>query len=227
MSYTSDREQARQDRAAALRHKKSILDRLSYSVIVNELDDISAGCSDMMWFDNDEITELLGQDGESDNEFRIIATSLYDDAERLRRRLDDYDINETIFNDVMTAAAGENEQRYGYDSYLDEECLLSDYECKLAKEAANSRFMKHTKEQILKMFGECFDIALKWLDITQGFDYLNATLGVMKDDKTAILKAIQRVNDAYDRAAEWDFLGDKAREFDRIISDLPVDVWAI
>lgn len=226
MSYTSDREQARQDRAAALRHKKSILDRINYGVIESELQNILAECSEMMWFDDDEITELLGQDGESDNEFRIIATQLYNDAENLERRLEDSDISEN-FDSIMTAAAGANEQRYGYDSYFDEYCLLDDYESKLAKEAANSRLMRYTKEQILKIFGECFDIALKWLDISQGCDYLNATLGVMKDDKTAILDAIQRVNNAYDKAAENGFFGDKARAFDNIINDLPLDVWVI
>jgi len=232
MGYTDDREEARASRAAALRHKKSILGRLDYYSILDELNDIEAGCSEIAWFDDENITALLGNDGESDNEFRLIATELFNEACGLLAQLNDenwqsgVDIKE-VFDDVMNAMAGSSEPRFGYDTYLEEDCLLTNYECGLAKDAAKKRLSKYTKEQILNLTGECFDIALKWLDIVSGYDYLNATLGVMKDDKTAILKAIKRVDDAYNAAASNDFYGKEGSRFDNIVSDLPEDVWVI
>lgn len=232
MGYTDDKEEARANRARNLRFKKSILNRLDFENIVRELDDIISGCSDIAWFDDEEITELLKNDGESDSEFRLVAAELNDQAEELHRRLtldgwrSGFEIQE-IFDDVMSAMAGRSEPRLGYDSYLEDVFELSDYESGLAKDEAKKRLTRYTKEQILNLTGECFEIALQWLDIVAGYDYLNATLGVMKDDKTAILKAIKRVDNAYEDAVNDGFYSDAAERFDRIISDLPEDVWVI
>lgn len=234
MSYTSDREQARADRAFNLRHTKSFLSRINYEYIMNELYDIKEECSDMAYFDDEEIISLLANDGESDNEFRIIAQELYETADALFERLRSeswhtgtgFNVSE-VFDEVLTATSAIDERRLGYDTYLEEDCELTEFECGLAKEASKKRLMKYTKEQILNIFGECFDITWKWLDLVQGYDYLRATLGVMKDDKSAILKAIKRVDNAYNTAESNDFLGKSAEAFDRIISDLLEDVWVI
>ncbi len=232
MGYTNDKEEARAKHAAALRHKKSVLDRLDYQSVLTELNDIEADCSEIAWFDDKDIIELLGNDGDSDNEFRLIATDIYNEARELCERMESggwhsgFDIEE-VFDDVMSAMAGKDEPRLGYDSFQEDMFRLSDYESELAKDAAKKRLSKYTKEQILNLTGECFEIALKWLDIVSGYDYLRATLGVMKDDKQAILNAIKRVDDAYNKAAENDFYGDAGRRFDSIISDLPEDVWVI
>ncbi len=234
MSYTNDKEQARADRAANLRHKKSMLGRLTYQSIINELSDIADECSDMVYFDDEEISELLGNDGESDNEFRLIALELQSESTELFARLRSeryhscmgFDISD-IFDEVMTAMGGSDEERWGYDAYLEEDVKLTEYECSLAKTEAKKRLTRYTKEQMLNIFGECFDIALKWLDLEYGYSCLHATLGVMKDDKTALLKAIKRVNDAYDRAASGEFYSSDSNAFDNIIDELPADVWVV
>lgn len=235
MGYTNDKEQARADRAAAIRHKKSILSRLDYSSIFNEVDDIASECSDMAYFDDEEVSEMLNYDGEGDNEFRIIAQELLAEARMLCSRMysgdwqitcDGYKI-EDVFDDVMVAMAAREEKRWGYDEYLDEFCELDDFECSLAKETAKKRLSRYTKEQLFNIFSECFQLTLRWLDITQGFDYLNATLGVVKSDQKAILDAVKRINDAYERAAERKASGFDDDFFDNMTEDLPVEVWVI
>lgn len=233
MSYSSDREQARADRAFSLRHTRSFLERINYEYILTALSDIKDECCEMAYFDDKDITELLGNDGESDNEFRLIAQSLFETANSLYNRLTDQRTSDKgfnvgdVFDTVLTATAAISEPRLGYDTYVEEDCELSDYECGLAKSAAQKRLAKYTKDQLLSIFGECFDIVWKWLDLIQGYDYLSATLGVMKDDKIAILKAIKRVDNAYNAAANNDFVGEPSYEFEHIISDLPQEMWVI
>lgn len=82
--------------------------------------------------------------------------------------------------------------------------------------------MRHTKSEMLSMVGQCLGITLAFIDLRQEYDYLKATMDIIRDQNTSILKVIKEIEKAYEAIDES---YDNELTFDRLIKNLPEKTW--
>ena len=68
---------------------------------------------------------------------------------------------------------------------------------------------------------------LSFYDLRQQYDYLKATMDILRDDNTSMLKTIKEIEVAYEAAAEDNFCewGKATRTFDYLTATLPDRSW--
>lgn len=220
----------KKSRAMALRYKKGALASMSYDAILQELYDIQEACTDVRWYleqGDETLLNALGDDEEAEWEFRMAFCDLDGKAEILRNAVDEYIIQEE-YDDCTVALIGNRYAAVGYDGYEEDYYALTSYEAELAQTEAGKRVMRHTKVEMLSLIGQCLGTLIAFLDLRQQYDYLKATMDILRGENTSLLKQIKEIDAAYDSAAEIGFAYSwypEVKRYNALIASLPDRMW--
>lgn len=222
-------ESAKVVRTRNLRHKRPALKSLGYEIIDMELDEISTACYDVQYYmgEGDE-TILNALDGNEDDEyeFRVAFSDLISKAEQLRAAIIDGDVRE-YFDDCIVGLIGNRYQTIGYDAEEEDYFALTRYEQELAYTLSGKRLMTRTKPEIITIIGQCLGIVVAFLDLRQTYDYLKATMDILRDENTSLLQAVKAIETAYEKADKdsFDPCEKSTHTLNAKIANLPDRIW--
>lgn len=228
--YMNMMPQTKAERAKMLRYKQPALMSMGFDAITTELEEIREACSDVRWFmedDDETLLNALDGDDEAEYEFRIAFADLSTKTEQLQSALQDWDVRD-YFDDCTVALIGNRYKLVGYDSLEEDYYALASYEIDLACTESGKKLMRKTKADMLSSIGQCMGITLAFYDLRQSYDYLKATIDILRDENTSLLQVIKQIDDAYEAAFEeglqYDW-GDKNRKFNALLDQLPDRIW--
>ncbi len=219
------------ERTRNLRWRKPALMDLSFSEINESLHKIMNVCGDIHWAvnDDDALTNALDGDEEEAWEFKMAFTSLEGEAYKLQQELCENfywnDDAEQSFNDMSVALIGDRYDIVGYDGYEERYDSLASYDQDVAYSEAGKRVMRMTKAEMLAKIGQTLGIILSFQNVQLKYEYLKSTIDIFQDKNMSVLQTIKDIEKAYEEANENNFIGDKAKKFDRMINDLPDMFW--
>lgn len=228
-----DRDTIKAERSRNLRYKKPALSSLGFEALQSELEEIIENCDNVSYFlETDDggnlLEEMIGNEDES-WEFRMAFSDFTASAEELSRAVYENGIEPQEYDDCTVALIGNRYEMVGYDSYEEDYFGLTRYEKELAEREAGKRLMRLTKAEMLSTIGQNLGVLLAFLDLRQKYDYLKATMDIIRDENVSVLRTIKEIEAAYDRAekAGFDRWYDKAavEHFDRLTACLPQRVW--
>lgn len=222
-------ESAKATRTRSLRYKRPALASLGYEIIDIELDEIAAACSDVQYYMNDGDDTLLNAlDGNEDEEyeFRMAFSEMIWKTEQLRDAISNSDVRE-YFDDCTVGLIGNRYTTVGYDMEEEDYFGLTNYEQELAYTLSGKRLMAKTKAEMVATIGQCLGIVIAFLDLRQSYDYLKATMDILRDENTSLLSAIKSIEIAYELADKDAFspYEDSTRKLNAMIANLPDRVW--
>lgn len=215
---------SKEEIARNLRYKRPALASMGWETMTEELMQIAEECYNVHWYldtDEDNLVAAIGGDEEA-YEFKMAFADLEAKVEMLQEAIDEqYDLEE-YFNDCTVALIGNRYETIGYDSYQEDYYSLTGYERELANTEAGKRICRWTKVDMLAKIGQCMGTLLAYIDLRQSYDYLKATMDILRGDNLSLIKAIREIEAAYDRLADW---RKDNGEFDRLCGALPDRVW--
>lgn len=226
----------REQRTRALRYKRPALASMSYEHIKNELEEIVEACDDVAWFagEIDTLTDALDGSDEEAHEFMLACGDLSAKAGLLLEQLyevGEYDPEGTArqYDDCTVALIGNCYDLLGYDALQEDYYSLTgyDYDYELAHTEAGKRLMRLTKADMLSLIGQSVGILAAFLDVRQRYDYLQATLDVLRAESGSVLQAVKDLDAAYEKAEAVRFndYQKEAQEFERLLWAVPERMW--
>lgn len=228
MSVKSDfAEEARRIKARNLRYKKAISTELNLEQITQNLWEMQEQSSNIRWWyaqgDETMLDEMIGDEEES-YELRMAFSTLDADCEQM---IDDLD-NEWVpeFFDVFFGAivGGSCGGMLGFDSYAGDYFDITGYEESLAQKECCKRMKAHTKDEILDAYSVCFRVAINYISLKNRYDNLKSYIDILNGTNTGFLKTVKRIEELYDEFSN-DPLSLATREFDRLVNNMPDEVW--
>lgn len=208
-------------------YKRTALDSLSYEAITEELEVIQSECDEVRYaMDVSAIIDALDGNEEEAYEFQMLFSDLSCQCEQLYDSIYD-NVRDIEFDDMTVALIGNRYNLIGYDSYEEDWYSLTDWQKDLAESEAGKRIMKHTKTEMLSMIGQAMGTLLAFLDLRQKYDYLKATMDIIREEHSSFFKAIADVEKAYETAnadnfAEW---RKGTKEYNKLLNALPEKIW--
>lgn len=218
-------------RTRDLRYKRPALASMGWEEMKSEIYQISEACDLVRWYeDNDEDTLLNALDGDEDDlyEFKMAFSDLGAKAGQLWDAVNSIFIDGDTYDDCTVALIGNRYRTIGYDYEEEDYMALTSFEQGLAETEAGKRLMRLTKAEMISTIGQCFGILVAFLDLRQSYDYLKATIDILKDENTSLLNVIREINAAYLGVmdAEYDERGELARRrFDALVEQIPERIW--
>ena len=226
------------ERARDLRYKRPALRSAGFEVILTELEEIGLACDEVVYAtaDWELIGNLIGDEDEA-NEFRMLFPDLAADAERLYERLTDcseYLRDAGLEYDDCTVALLGKCYRYdygahlsGFDEYETDYFALTAFESDLATSDAGKRLTRLTKAKMLDAISRSLRILMAYLDLRQRYDYLKASMDLIRGANTAQLQAAKEINQLYEEANAVGFDPYKAetRKLDSALARMPQRAW--
>lgn len=219
-----------EERTRMMRRKRPALATLGYDSVVTELQDICEACTDVEYFvgDSDDDTLLNALDGDEDAEyeFRMAFSDLSAKADQLLSTITDWEIREE-FDTCTVALIGNRYRVLGFDTVEEDYFSLCSYDQKLAHTESGKKLMRHTKAEMISIVGQCLGIVISFLDLRQQYDYLKATMDILRDENTSLLQTIKEIDAAYEAADADGFYSwyDSVKKFDRLLDSLPARAW--
>lgn len=214
------------ERSKALRYKRPALASMGYQALTSELYEIQEACSDVAYYfpqGDDTLLDALDGDEEDAFEFQMAFSELSAKVDRLVDVM--YEIgDQQQYDDCTVALIGNRYTLVGFDGYEEDYFQLAGYESQLAESEAGKRMMRHTKAEMLSIIGQSVGTLIAFLDIRQQYDYLKATIDILRGENQSMLQAIKRIEELYDRAQMDDWERD-SREFDALVAVLPEKMW--
>ena len=219
-------------RARNLRYKRPALANLGWDYIGSTLCDIQSACTDVHWFFKDEgenLVAALDGDEEEAYEFAMafadlesLANMLSEEIENLSYLEDDF---QQHFDDCTVALLGNRYNTIGFDTFEEDYYSLCSYESKLATTEAGKRLMRLTKAEMISKIGQCVGITLAFFDLERQYDYLKATMDILRGENNSILQVVKNIEEAYEAAAsDRGSLADMEK-FDELLRELPERCW--
>lgn len=212
-----------------LRWKRPALMDLSYEQIQNKLWDISDACGDVHWAYDDDETLIDALDGNEDEawEFKMMFTTLENEAQELQDCLTYWDTDniEQEFDDTSVALIGNRYKLIGYDSYEEDYFSLTSYEANMGCSEASKRVMRKTKQEMLTSIGRTMGVILAFYNVELKYEYLKATIDILKERNNSILKQIKSIEIAYDEAQKEGNYSKADRRYDKLLQGLPDQFW--
>lgn len=226
-------EEIKRRKSRALRYKKATIDSISFENIKCELENMNEVCDEIRYTMESEGMEVItaALDGDEDEafEFKMMFSDLSAKAERLWSELTEigWHSGMELFDDCMVGLVGKNQSMTGYDGYVDDYFSLDCYEVDLATNESARRLMKLTKTAMLTQIGESLNLVLCFLDLRQQFDYLNATLAILKGENESVLDRISKIDMLYDQANAVGFNPNEpcVKALNQIITSMPDRFW--
>ena len=215
------------ERTRAMRYKRPALASMGFDQIEAELEEMSTACDEVAYFLGDEDELLDAFDGDSDEawEFRVGFSELSAKCSQMYEALYEWGDRED-FDDCTVALVGNRYDLVGYDSYEEDYYSLCRYEEELATTEAGKRLMRKTKAEMIASIGQALGTMMAFLDLRQSYDYLKATLDVLRDENHSILQTIKQIETVYEKAQESPYSwSEAARDFDRLTETLPPRMW--
>lgn len=227
--YINTAKPTKAERSRNMRYKKPALASMGYDAITAELDEINEVCSDIRWYMDDKDTLLMALDGdeEAEYEFRMAFSDLGVKAEQLSDTLYDGDVRD-YFDDCTVALIGNRYKAVGFDSQKEDYFALTSYEKELAYTESGKKLMRRTKQDMLSIIGQCVGVTLAFFDLRQSYDYLKATMDILRDKNTSLLDIIRDIDKAYEDADAVGFKFDwspEVKQYETLISQLPDRMW--
>lgn len=226
------KEQQRREKARNLRYKRPAMASLGAEFILNELDEIREACSDVHYYMDDEDSLLAALDGdvEEEFEFRLAFADLEGQAENLARALEDigwYEKDGVEFDDCLVALIGNRYEVIGFDAVVEDYFSLCDYDEDLAYTEAGERLMRLTKKEMLSRIGQTVGITMAVLDLRQQYDYLKATMDILRGENQSILKVVKEIEEVYKQAEaeNFDEWYASTKRLDQLLAMLPDRAW--
>ena len=220
---------SKEERSRNLRYKKPALERLELKLMMVELEEISEVCADIHWMSEDEEILLSAMDGNEETlwEFKMLFSDMESKCETLMQEIYDSEISEQEFNDCTTGLIGNRYNVIGFDVCEEDYFSLTRYDAELAVTEAGQRFMRLTKKEMISRIGQCMGIAFAYLDLCQQYDYLKATIDILRDENTSFLQVIKDIESLYRdvNAENFDRYGRATKELDSLIQALPDRFW--
>lgn len=224
----------REQRTRALRYKRPALASMGYEYIQKELEDIVEACGDVAWFagDRNALTAALDGSDEEANEFMLACGDLSGQAGLLLEQL--YEVGEydpdgmaRMYDDCTVALIGNRYDTVGFDTLQEDYFSLTGYDTELAESEAGKRLMRRTKAEMLSIIGQSVGILVAFLDVRQKYDYLQATLDVLRDENCSVLQALRNISAAYENAEAVGFqdFRQEAQEFEHLLWAVPERMW--
>lgn len=214
------------ERSKALRYKRPALASMGYEALTSELYEIQEACSDVAYYfpqGDDTLLDALDGDEEDAFEFQMAFSELSAKVDRLVDVM--YEIgDQQQYDDCTVALIGNRYTLVGFDGYEENYFQLAGYESHLAESEAGKRMMRHTKAEMLSIIGQSVGTLIAFLDIRQQYDYLKATIDILRGENQSMLQAIKRIEELYDRA-QMDGWERDSREFDALVAVLPEKMW--
>ena len=215
------------EKARNLRYKRGALASIGFETIIDELYEIEEACGEIHWFFEEDGDNLIAaMDGDEDEvyEFKMAFADLEAKCEQLRSIMDEeYGINE-YYDDCTLALIGDRYEVVGFDSVEEDYYSLCRYEADLATTEAGKRIMRLTKSEMLSRIGQCMGLALAFLDLRQSYDYLKATMDILRDKNTSVLNVIKEINKLYENSQDY-FEKSANQEFQKLLDCLPEYIW--
>lgn len=213
------------ERARQLRYKHGALADLGWENIMDELYEIEEACSDVHYFFEDDGDNLIAaMDGDEDEayEFKMAFAELESKCELLRAVIDEqYGVSE-YYDDCTVSLIGNRYRVVGYDSFEEDYYSLCQYEADLSTTEAGKRVMRLTKSDMLSQIGQCMGIALSFIDLRQSYDYLKATMDILRGENMSVLKIIKEIEEEYEKDQD---VYSSSREWNKLLKMLPDRVW--
>lgn len=233
MNLKEQQAQQRREKARNLRYKRPALASLGADFIINELDEIREACSDVHYYlDSDEDSLLAAMDGdvEEEFEFKLAFAELEGKVDSLDQALGDigwYERDGVEFDDCLVALIGNRYEVIGFDDVQEDYFGLCRYEEDLAYTEAGQRLMRLTKKEMLSRIGQTVGVAMAVLDIRQQYDYLRATMDILRGENQSILRLVKEIEAAYEEAAaeNFDIWYGATRHLDQLLAQVPDRAW--
>lgn len=218
-------QEAREQKANALRYKRPALADLGYYNLITGLDEIAEAANDVLCYigedDGSDGGLLAASDGNEEfaNELTVAFGDIAAKAEELRDLIGGYDVyaDERIYDDCTCALIGNRYDMVGYDSMQEDYYALCSYEAELAETEAGKRLMRLTKAEMLSTIGQCMGIAMAYQDLRLQYEYLKAAMDVQIGTNMEQIKIATAICEAYD-AEDW-------RQLQKLTAQLPEKVW--
>ena len=215
------------EKARNLRYKRGALASIGFETLMDELYEIEEACSGIHWFfeeDGDNLIAAMDGDEDEAYEFKMAFADLEAKCEKLRSIIDEeYGINE-YYDDCTLALIGNRYEVVGFDSAEEDYYSLCRYEDDLATTEAGKRLVRLTKSEMLSRIGQCMGVALSFLDLRQSYDYLKATMDILRDKNMSVLNTINEINKLYEKSQ--DYFDESANQgFQKLLDCLPEYIW--
>lgn len=217
-------------KARAMMYKKAALAELNIETIRNNLYDIGSECSEIEYFMSDEESLIAALDGdeEQEYEFKMMFCDLSAESEQLLVALDEWCVIEH-FNDFFVGIMTNGYDCYkviGFDSYEEDYFALTRYETDWAKNESAKRLKRLTKDELLSTCGQCFGIAMSYINVKFKYEHLKATFDILKGENGAVLRAVKDIERLYDDVFDGDYKNyETENKFDNYVSCLPDRIW--
>ncbi len=224
----------REQRTRALRYKRPALASMGYEHIQSELEEIAEACDNVAWFagDIDTLTDALDGNDEEAHEFMLACSDLSAKARLLLEQLyeaGEWDPEGTArqYDNCTVALIGNRYDTVGFDTLQEDYYSLTSYDTEMACTEAGKRLMRHTKAEMLSMIGQSVGILVAFLDVRQQYDYLQATLDVLRDESGSVIQAVKCINATYEKAEAVNFqdFRKEAQEFEHLLWAVPERMW--
>lgn len=218
------------EKAKAMMYKKAALAELNIETIVNELEEICVDCDEVEYFMSDEesLIDALDGDEETEYEFKMMFCDLAAESEHLFDTLNENYITEH-FNDLFVGIMSKGFDCYeivGFDSYEEDYFHLSSFETNWAKNESAKRLKRLTKDELLSVCGQCFGIAMSYINVKFKYEHLKATFDILKGENGAILKAVKEIERLYNDMFDDDYINREAEnKFNKYLNHLPERIW--
>lgn len=222
---------------------------IRWDAIREDLEEIGEDAYEGQWMDGqswEKLCEALDYDDETLYEFRVAFSDLAAQCEQMREDMDELAERE---RDVLYGAGDDDddpprlfdlffpaidtpgeiwgfdpEERdyYGFESVYDEDA---------ARKHARDILTRLTKDQLIRTAGLCLEIARQYLSIVARHDALSSVLAILKGEQEARLKAIQHIEELYERAEretkgfEYTWNNKAISELDQALTGLPDRIW--
>lgn len=228
------------DRSRNLRYKRPALAELSYSTIVDILENISNECYEIHWAYDDDETLINAFDGNEEEafEFKMMFNDLELEADRLRETINELfgcsDDPERDFNDMSVALIGNRYNLIGFDDYEEDYFNLTGYDSELAFSEAGKRVMRKTKAEMLSQIGQTLGLILSFQNVSMKYEALKSTIDIFCDNNMSILQIIKDIEKAYKSMFEgkayqwrnrWYLDAEAEKQFNRLVEGLPERYW--
>lgn len=218
-------------KARQLRYKKPISRGLNIDTIQGELYDMSEACGEIHWYDNDYESLVNALDGDDDEafEFKMAFADLEGDLESFQEDLrlayvpEYFDL---LFPAVKARYAG---GYFGYDAYEGDYMGIEPYEYDYAEDEAAKKFMRLTKEQMLKAVGQCLKIVVQYTAIRYRYDCMSAAIEILRGENKEKLQAVKAIEEQYviaDKASfGFQYKDEAVTKLDKLLDLVPQEYW--
>ena len=219
----------KQEKAKKICYKKPILRKLNYDYMCEKAWEMLEECQALQWLDGaDEevLLEAFDDDDEQLFEFRMLFSTLSVDCEKFIEDLKEFGVPDH-FDDFVCFSADGNEfgGMMGYESIEGDYFGIEPFMYPWCDEATQKRLERLTKVEILETAKNCFKVMTAFLSISSRYEDLKDAFDILKGKQLNFLGTIKEIEKLYESANYENFCGKATWTFDRLVIELPQEIW--